>query len=638
MNSISLIINKVIIIGIDRDYECEFREGLNFIWGDMDSGKSSILNLIDYCLGGKFNELDYDELRRKGRSAILEASFNGKIVSFERILSDNENIIKVYNSEASLKESVYPKICSASSSGVEPDGWISDIILDLLSIPKVMIKESKIREDSNSQRLSFRDLMKLIYLRQKKVASEGLMDSNNGVVHNKNIEVQKFTYGVHDDQLAELQNELALELQQLKTLEIKILNIKEFLSSTDSRSINDDEIDEIEVDIKQLDAEIEKLLIDKNHASIISSNIARKIEDFIQQSVALAREITEIKQKTRDYSRLYATYKHDLSCLKSSSRVREILGENGKCTQRINCPLCKSVLAANDSTVSDEDIRNESRSISNRIAGCKSSLEKLKSTLVEKISLKNSIDDHVNTLRIEFDRNNIESLSPTIQSIRKIERTRSTLQSHLSIFNKNKRLIEKIEEYVSDLDRKQLKISNIKRDIEEVESNLKDISDVYSDLALYFSQIIRKSKLTNNYGVDISNKFMPIFRNREYNRISSGGVRTILSVSLYLSRLIYLINNGGYLPTLLLIDTPGQNIGRYARGRDTDDLSDPSIYEQIYLNFLQIQKLASEKNKKFQVIVVDNDLPNCLNNAQYHLVKRFDKSNIQYEKGLINDA
>ena len=46
MNSIYLEIKKVIILGIDSEYLCKFKPGLNLIWGDMDSGKSSILNLV----------------------------------------------------------------------------------------------------------------------------------------------------------------------------------------------------------------------------------------------------------------------------------------------------------------------------------------------------------------------------------------------------------------------------------------------------------------------------------------------------------------------------------------------------------------------------------------------------------------
>ncbi|MEA2120546.1 ATP-binding protein [Halovibrio sp. HP20-50] len=88
MKNSYLIVNKVVIKGVETTYQCKFDRGLNIVWGDMDSGKSSILNIIDYCLGGRGSELDYDEIKNKGRIVYLEADLNGNLTTFERMLSD----------------------------------------------------------------------------------------------------------------------------------------------------------------------------------------------------------------------------------------------------------------------------------------------------------------------------------------------------------------------------------------------------------------------------------------------------------------------------------------------------------------------------------------------------------------------
>lgn len=74
-----IIVNKLVIEGIDKEYVAEFEEGLNIIWGDMDSGKSSILNFIDYCLGGSNKELLYEEVVKKARIVKLEIDLSGNI-------------------------------------------------------------------------------------------------------------------------------------------------------------------------------------------------------------------------------------------------------------------------------------------------------------------------------------------------------------------------------------------------------------------------------------------------------------------------------------------------------------------------------------------------------------------------------
>ena len=153
-----LIVQRLIVQGKSKSYYSKFEEGLNLIWGDMDSGKSSILNLIDYCLGGKNLNLLYDEMASHGRIALLELDLNGKIYTFERDILNENGPIKVHTGASELRSTKFPMLMSASSTKEMPDGWVSDFILDNLGIPKVKIKESRIREDSDSDRLSFRDL------------------------------------------------------------------------------------------------------------------------------------------------------------------------------------------------------------------------------------------------------------------------------------------------------------------------------------------------------------------------------------------------------------------------------------------------------------------------------------------------
>ena len=100
----------------------------------------------------------------------------------------------------------------------------------------------------------------------------------------------------------------------------------------------------------------------------------------------------------------------------------------------------------------------------------------------------------------------------------------------------------------------------------------------------------------------------------------------------------YLLCTAGNLPTFLMVDTPGQNIGRRGRKDDDSALSDPALYNNIFKQFLDLVSKARAKNRRFQIIVVDNDLPPVLEEGKdFHLVKRFSKNGGGFEKGLIND-
>jgi len=637
MENIYLNFKKLVIIGINKNYTCEFKPGLNLIWGDLDSGKSSILNLIDFSLGGKFGDLDNDELKGYGRTVCLEVELNNTTITLQRVIGDNQNTIKIYESHFANIDEHYPQICSASSSKEEPDGWISDKLLDYLNIPKVKIKESRYRDNARNSRLSFRDLQKLIHLKQKKVASENLMDLTNSAVFNRNVEVQKFAYGVHDNQISDLNQLLTNESSILKDIETQASTINNFLKVTKSHSGNQDEYENIKNYIVQANSEIETLKSDEKIASLVTSNIRTELTTVKKKTSVLQQSINKNKSKLSDYLKLKSSYEKDLSCLNSSISMRAILTAQEVELTQVNCPTCQSSVSLSSEILSDDELNNEMRSIKNRISGSKSAIDKIRSTIIEDEDELTGLESVFDALRENFDKSNIELLSPTIEAISKAEGAKQLLIGKLAEINKNRMLGSKLDEMYSKVDNKRISIEKIKREIGAVEDQLGSIDDTISSLSSYYNCLMKNSNLTNFYGATIDNKFMPTFRGRTYNNMSSGGVRTLMSVNLYISRLNYLMENGGYLSTTLLLDTPGQNIGRYAReDLSENNLSDPSIYEQIYKSLKELK--IKSNGGHYQIIVVDNDLANCLDKDDYHLVKRFDKTEQHGEKGLINDA
>ena len=75
-SSTYLLLERLVLKGVTKNYEATFSEGLNVIWGDMDTGKSSILNLIDYCFGGSNETLRYAEISANARVVYLQVDLN----------------------------------------------------------------------------------------------------------------------------------------------------------------------------------------------------------------------------------------------------------------------------------------------------------------------------------------------------------------------------------------------------------------------------------------------------------------------------------------------------------------------------------------------------------------------------------
>jgi DNA repair ATPase RecN len=79
------MINKLLVKGVRKDYEVSFNNHLNIIAGEISTGKSSVLDIIDYCFGAKESP-EYPELSRNGRTSLLECNVANEAFTIERQL------------------------------------------------------------------------------------------------------------------------------------------------------------------------------------------------------------------------------------------------------------------------------------------------------------------------------------------------------------------------------------------------------------------------------------------------------------------------------------------------------------------------------------------------------------------------
>lgn len=643
------MVKNVYIHGINNLYSASFEDGLNIIWGDMDTGKSSILNIIDYCLGGSNIHLSYGEITQYARTAFLEIDLNGSVCTFERIINNQDAPVKVYNSTYIERQNHYPMLLSASSDADYPDGWISDFILDKLTITKIQIPESKFNPTARLHRLSFRDLMKLMYLRQTKVGSETLLDSSNFAIFNKNIEIQKYVYNIHDDRLAEFQAELTRENNEKNKLEDKLEIISNFLRSVQIigtiEDISKERMTTLE-EFEQIEKTEEELKSNFQFSSEVSNELAIKItkaKAFIKDTV---NDLESKEIKITNYLNLKKTYELDLHNLKTSKEIREHISlEELNPELNLNCPLCKTELHLSNPMILNDHIRLEINSINNRLHGVSHAIEALtKDKYILQQRLKEESSE-IEKLTSILDAKNHASLSPLVNNIQIIERQKSTISERLSDLNRSLLVKNKYHDIESKLEEKILLIEKIKKDIKDINDKLQGLDSVLLKLSNIFKDHLDKSGIQKNFGAYIDKKFISYFRNISYYNTSSGGIRTILSILSYITRIHYLIENGGNLPIFFMLDTPGQNIGRGKRmdeekviGEMDLETSDPALYDKIYKQLLNIIDIAHENRSHCQIIVVDNDLPEFLTANQFHLVKRFSKSGGIHEVGLINNA
>ncbi|MEC5212366.1 hypothetical protein RCH06_000906 [Polaromonas sp. CG_9.5] len=638
-----LIVQQLIVHGKSKLYISKFEEGLNLIWGDLDSGKSSILNLIDYCMGGGNKHLLYEEMASHGRIALLEVDLNGSVFTLERDILNEDSPIKVHTGAFDGRFTTFPMLMSASSAKEMPDGWISDFILDTLGIPKVKIKESRLREDSDSDRLSFRDLMKLLYLKQTRVGSDALLDYTNPSVFNKNVEIQKFVFNIHDDNLATLQSDLAAELNEQKELGRSELFIRKFLQdvaiSVDKLEQTHDEVERQESRINEIDEAVEAVKRDFALSTDVGLEISNSVGRIRNEIDILDQTLVSIEIKYENYVKLSNTYRFDLDAINLSKLSRSVMQISESENRTVPCPLCATELTLSSAVVEDDDLDHQIKSLKNRDAGIQTTLTRLREQQQESLTKKGQLTSMLKEATRGFDENNITNISPLISAIQALETSKTALKVELAQAERNSAIAHKFKDIGLKLDIKTSLISNLRRAIKAIQDGLVGLDEVIEALTKLLNIHMQKSGLQKVSNVYFDKKFIAHFRGISYYNTSSGGVRTITSIATFVSRLKYLLVTPSNLPSFLMIDTPGQNIGRYRANDDDSEVSDPKIYENIFKQIVEVTEHAREKGRKCQVIIVDNDMPESLiEGVNFHLVKRFSKQGGEFEKGLISDA
>ncbi|MBF4253706.1 AAA family ATPase, partial [Vibrio anguillarum] len=176
-----LLIKQLILVGYRKNYSVPFYPGVHIIYGDADTGKSSILRIIYYMLGGKQVKLD-EEVSSSVSYAVLELDINGSHFCIVRDLYNYNKDVEVYRcTYEKIKEHYPEKFFSSISQSTLEKKSLSSFIINELNFPSVEIKQAPSKDISETARLSILDLFKYMYLNQDDVGSTHMLNIGNYV-------------------------------------------------------------------------------------------------------------------------------------------------------------------------------------------------------------------------------------------------------------------------------------------------------------------------------------------------------------------------------------------------------------------------------------------------------------------------
>lgn len=502
--------------------------------------------------------------------------------------------------------------------------------------------------------MSFRDLFKFCYINQDDVGSKNFLSNQYHPLYHKVKEVFKYIFNLSDEEISEI-NQLISEKSNLKNkLSTKISNIQEFLETIEIETLDfiSTFLEDIKTNLKQIEEELQNI-----NVSITSSS--KEYAPLKEHIVTLNYQIKDKekeKAKTRDnikrYEKLINDYYDDRLKIEGVLSAKQLIG---KISPDIAiCPLCKHdvehiKLKEEYSIHNEEKLGSEVKILNKRIKDLTGLIEKEKESFRNsEIELSKLIEER-EQFKKSVDEELKEHISPYLTKRDELIKQQSTLiekeqqiTKALKIRNEENNLNKEVVKLDEDL-------KDLKEKLDELTSSQVQIDNVLNDLKLILETYLKSIDVKNRTGIGISEKtFLPILRNKQYNEITSGGVRTVLSMGFLLNILEYSLNNDINHPRLLMIDTVGKYLQKTKKEylSDTDEKEDikeeirsAGKYKALYEYIINLSIKMEEANKSCQIILVDNDVPPFIEEEyKGFIIRRFSKDeNDDLPIGLIDD-
>lgn len=655
----SILINQLVVIGVQKNYSVNFHEGVNIIYGDSATGKSSILNLIDYLLGAKTFSL-YPEIESSGRYCLLDVTLNSQRYTIKRDLFDALIPIEVYPCAVDLIEQYAARKYNpsfSSSSQYNDMEFYSEFLFTALGYNNVKIKESPTKDDSRLARLSFRDLFKFCYVDQDDLGSKIFLQPENYALQTKNAEVFKYIFNALDSQISDVQQNIATRTQRRNELDRKFKSVSEFLRESDFGSMST--LDSLVDNVDQKILEIEKQILNLNTRLTSDNDLYRALHSTITQITLDKRSLIQRQQenqtKVERFTRLKNDYLIDIAKFRASVSARKSIGDIPE--EITLCPICDNNLnvgfaAQRFDMVSIDKINYEINALNRRVKNSELIIGEAKRQWeMDQAKLKDLSEAEIEA-RVLLDKQTIELSTPYlaerdtfVSKLGELKQNRKELVNRLKIRNQHNLLTTTIESL--ELSLKEL---NDKLDI--LKASAPSMEDVFSTLSDHLKEYLLYVKIKTPTGIGYTKgKYLPKVRNIEYSNITSGGLRTIVGIGYLCSLMKEALNSDMSYPSFLMIDTVGKYLGKTQKGKSNIDgtseeddvreaVSDPEKYKNIYEYIINLSNDYFLKDRVCQFILVDNDVPDhILDKISNFVVAHFSSERADgLPVGFIDDA
>ncbi|WP_106795131.1 AAA family ATPase [Aquimarina sp. Aq78] len=604
---------------------------ISLFHGQIGSGKSSLVRLIDYALGGN---LEYTPaIRQELVSCTLNLRIGDNEAILERNIESGTNIRVTWSDSENKGATILAPIVKSNEAIWNENIFnLSDLLFYLLGMDYPMARKSKLQESTSMVRVSFREFMWYCYLDQDHLDSS-FFRLEDTFKRNKSKDVLRYVVGYHSDELSKLESELYNTKDQINNTVSNISNLKKLLEKFDFDSAEDIEAKILRTNENLVEWKIKREKSEKNYKN--ETHVVDNLRENARKNISLLDQgisaLNNLKTRVSEQTSLKNELLSSKFKLARSISIASVL-DNVKfdlcpsCGSNISkrkveidqCYLCHSDLkeTSNKNLTVDNlrlDIDSRIEELENSILIHNKELERQKKLIFKLENYKNVIDSRIDQELKNYD-------SRFLSNFREIDRKIATLEERLKGLSRIKKIPEEIDLLESNLVGFRKKEAKIKEKIDKEKQKFSKAKKIIKKLEKQFLETlidIGFPGVTKKDKVEINKSSWNVYvlpegrENRKWNfeNAGSGGKKTLFNVAYLLSIHIVASNNNLPLPNFVIIDTPMKNIG--------EDVNE-DIFDKFY-NLLYRLSIDELINTKF--IIVDKDF--ILPKFEVDLYERF---------------
>lgn len=646
-----LRVRRLRLQGVSRPYDVSFLDpetgepvALAIIAGQISTGKTSVLEFIRYCLGGS-DFPHHPEIRSRARSAQLECELQGTTFVIERSAVLKPSRIATVHSCSldSLDEPHLEKELVIAPPSDENS--LSQYLLDQFGMGQVVLREAPTREASGVDRLSIKDVLRLMFVENPDLDNRNLLLENSvHVVRLKHEQVLDLLFGAHDNTAASLAARARSLETDIKEREVDLAAIEAFMKEqrVPEKDIIDGRMAELDEQSSRLGSRRKQIESQMQAEAAFGDQQRSAYHGAAKRARRASNDLREARTQLDRLVALGAQYEQDVKKLVFAKDARRLFDPFAIqicpwCLQPVDisaeakngsCVACHQPLGDDEEIDLDRELRAV-RTRQRELLQYIDELHERASTL--EAQLESASEDQRAAQRA-FDEAMRARFSPFMSQRDALLAEQGRVDADAREQGRLLGMHRSRERRGQELGALRQQLADVLRAQVDAEATNVERSDVIQDLEQRFGAILAEFHFPKLADPQLEQRYIPSVRGVRYDQLGSAGAMTLISLAWYLSVFEKSIEDEGAHPGLLMIDSPQKNLVP-ASGQQADDYQAPAIARGVYEHL--IRWTSSDPGSTSQILLVDNDPPDF---ASDHLAVRYTGDAAVPPYGLIDDA